>query len=123
MRSIEIPMFTLEESFEIQRLFDDNEVQYTKKEAYDLGVEVHGGRHACAFWVREDQFHQAIALLKDWLGVGGEPANFTGVCPCCGVQVMSSPRCPDCDLNLSGDLKEMTGGHAFFEFLKEKNLL
>ena len=122
MQSIEIPRFTLDESFEVERLFDDNEVQYTKK-TVSLGAGIVGGYHEYAFWVWEDQFHQAIALLKDWLGVGGEPANFTGVCPCCGVQVMSSPRCPACDLNLSGDLKEMRGGHAFFEFLKEKNLL
>jgi len=55
------------------------------------------------------------------LGTG--PALYTGTCPACGCAVEAAERCPDCDLNLSGDYSEATPKHPFLAFLKHENLL
>ena len=94
-RLIEIPMFTLEEAHSVAGLFNNNAIQY-EQGVLHLGAGHTGGYHGYTFWVREDQFAAAIEVLKEWFSI---PSVADGVCPACGAEVVSSPRCPECDLN------------------------
>jgi hypothetical protein len=121
-RLLEIPMFTLEEAHSIASVFDNHAIQH-ERDVLHRGADLHRGYHAYTFWVREDQFMAAIELLKEWFSIPPEGADYDGACPACGADVVSSPTCPECDLNLSGDYSEARGSHAFVQFLKRNKLL
>ena len=121
-RLLEIPMFTLEEAHLVARLFDNHAIQH-QRDVLHQGASLHRGYHAYTFWVREDQFMAAIAVLKESFSIPPEATDYDGVCPGCGAQVVSSPTCPECDLNLSGDYGDAKGSHAFIRFLKHNKLL
>ncbi|MHC4974300.1 MAG: hypothetical protein ACYTG3_18420 [Planctomycetota bacterium] len=121
-RLLEIPMFSLEEAHSIASLFDEHAIRH-ERDVLHRGADLHRGYHAYTFWVREDQFMAAIEVLKEWFHIPPEGADYDGVCPACGAQVVSSPACPECDLNLSGDYSEARHSHAFVQFLKRHKLL
>ena len=121
-RLLEIPMFTSEEAPFVANLFAKNAIQY-ELGVIHLGASPEGGYHAHTFWVREDQFAAAIEVLREWFNIPSEGADYDGVCPACGAEVVSSPTCPECDLNLSGDYSEARGGHAFIQYLRRNKLL
>ena len=121
-RLLEIPMFTLKEAHTVASLFDKNAIQHERTVLHQ-GADLHRGYHAYTFWVREDQFMAAIEVLKEWFSIPSEGVDYDGVCPACGAEVVSSPTCPECELNLSGDLSQARGGHAFVRFLRRNKLL
>lgn len=122
LRLLEIPMFTLKEAHSVEKLLDAHGIQH-QRDVLHLGASVYRGYHAYTFWVREDQFMDAIAVLKECFGIPPASADYTGVCPACGAEVVSSAACPKCDLNLSGDYGEAKGTHPFIQFLKHHKLL
>jgi hypothetical protein len=121
-RLLEIPMFTLEEAHSVAKLLDAHGIQH-QRDVLHLGASVYRGYHAYTFWVREDQFMAAIAVLRESFRIPPASADYTGTCPACGAKVVSSPACPECDLNLSGDYGEAKGPHPFIRFLKHNKLL
>jgi len=121
-RLLEIPMFDLKEAHAVASLFDNHGIRH-ERTVLNLGADLHRGYHAYTFWVREDQFLAAIGVLKEWFSIPSEVGNYDGVCPACGAEVVSSPTCPECELNLSGDLSQAQGGHAFVRFLRANRLL
>jgi hypothetical protein len=106
----------------VERLFHARGIQYAMRTLH-LGATQYRGVHAYTFLVPENQFDLAISVLKDWIGLGAEPALYTGECPACGCAVEDAARCPDCDLNLSGSYSEVTPRHPFLAFLKHEKLL
>lgn len=119
-RTIEIPMFDLDESLAIEAIFRHHGIRFAKTVVH-LGASHTGGRHAYAFRVPEDQFPAAVALLKGHYGVPeGDPAGLEA-CPACGAPVEGAPCCPDCGLNLSG-AGGTDWGHPFFRFLRKHGL-
>jgi hypothetical protein len=122
VRLLEIPMFTLGEAHSVAKILGAHGIQH-QRDVLHLGASVYRGYHAYTFWVREDQFMAAIAVLKEVFSIPPASADYTGVCPACGANVVSSPACPECDLNLSGDYGEAKGTHPFIQFLKHNKLL
>lgn len=122
LRLLEIPMFTLKEAHSVEKLLEAHKIQH-QRDVLNLGASPYRGYHAYTFWVREDQFMAAIAVLKEVFGIPPASADYTGACPACGAKVVRSPACPECDLNLSGDYGEAKSSHPFIQFLEHHKLL
>ena len=119
---VEIPSFGERDALSVEALFDEGGIEY-RRDVLHLGATEIGGHHAYTFWVPEEQFAAAIEILKEWfqLRSGKEPVS--GVCPACGARVEGVKRCPDCDLNLSGDYSRLESAHPFVRFLMNEGLL
>jgi len=120
---IDIPRFNLNESVEIGRLFHEHKIYYEKNTGQIYSGPA-GGYHEYIFSVPEEQFYDAIELLKEYFGIGAKYAErFTGTCPSCGAEVLNIITCPDCELNLAGDYTEALKEHPFLIFLKQEDLI
>jgi len=118
----EISHFTFKEAVIVEGLFQRHGVPYEKR-VLNLGADILHGLHAYTFVVPEDAFASAIELLKGCFGLASGTALYTGACPACGTVVENAARCPECDLNLSGDYHEAVAHHPFLVYLRHEGLL
>lgn len=115
-------MFDHHEALVVEALFERDGVDF-RRDVVHLGATPWGGRHAYTFWVPEEQFARAIELLKESFELRSGRQAVSGSCPACGVRVEGVQRCPECDLNLSGDYSRLKTGHPFVMFLRRQGLL
>ena len=120
--SREISHFTFKETVIVERLFRRHGIPYGKR-VLNLGADIVHGLHAYTFVVPESAFESAIELLKDCFGLASGEAPYTGACPACGTVVENAARCPECDLNLSGNYHAAAAHHPFLVYLRHEGLL
>jgi hypothetical protein len=120
---VEIPRFTAEETAEVERIFLENGIDYSRQ-----AVKVQSCS-SCAseyvYHVREDAFHRAVRLLKDYyheMADAASASTFSGQCPACGTEVSVVKECTECGLALTVDLSGTLENHQFFQFLKQCDL-
>ena len=121
---VEIPRFKAEETADVERIFSETGIDY-KRHAVKVQSCSSCGCDEYVYHVREDSFHEAVRVLKDYYHEMAEAASvstFSGQCPACGTEVSGVKECTECGLTLSVDLSGTLENHQFFQFLKRNNL-
>jgi MoaA/NifB/PqqE/SkfB family radical SAM enzyme len=120
---ITIPRFNPSELKDLVQLLGEDGIDFDYK-GQTSRVSGYGSDMEYLLLVSEDDYENALEILKDYFGISSAVAEpFTGECPACESHISGANECPECGLSLVIGTPPIFLDHPFYKFLESNDLL